>query len=226
MQDVVVLHLFCYTHSTSIIDHTERMHADPKLNQIEELKDQGNLDKALELANQMLAKDPRSKDALFQIADIEYRRWEIGRAEKPIDFLLNWSDDDAMSYYIKWVLEMEKTNWQKAKTNFKKALEMIEEENPEILRCFWLCEYRLGHRQEGIALLDRAYEGNNIDPEIILNLVEISILEEHWEDAQVYINQFEKNKTKMNYFDRTQDYYDEKIKLFATYIGTHVDDNS
>lgn len=74
MQDVVVLHLFCYTHSTSIIDHTERMHADPKLNQIEELKDQGNLDKALELANQMLAKDPRSKDALFQIADIEYRR--------------------------------------------------------------------------------------------------------------------------------------------------------
>jgi len=202
------------------------MHADPKLNQIEELKDQGKLDEAILLANQMLAKDPRNKDALFQIADIEYRRGEIGRAEKPIDFLLKWSGDDAMSFYIKGVLEMEKTNWQQAKKNFMKALEMIKEENPEILRCYGLCEYWLGHRQEGMAHLQRAYEGNNIDPEIILNLIEVSILEELWSEAQEYVAQFHKHAWNMNFFDRTREYYDEKIILFETYIATHVNDNA
>lgn len=201
------------------------MHADPKLNTIEELKDQGKLDEALVLANHMLAKDPRNKDALFQIADIEYRRGEIGRAEKPIDYLLQGSGDDAMSYYIKGVLEMEKTNWQQAKKYLMKALEMVKEENPEILRCYGLCEYWLGHRQEGISCLLRAYEGNDMDPEIILNLIEVSILEELRDEAQEYVDQYTKHGEKMNYFDRDKSFYDEKIELFATYIAMHADDN-
>ena len=105
---------------------------DPKIAKIEQLKDEGKLDEALRLANQLLAKDPSSKEALIQVADIEYRRGEIGRAEKPIDFLLKWTSEDAMSYYIKGVLQMEKTNWQQAKWYFKKALALLEEENPEI----------------------------------------------------------------------------------------------
>jgi len=114
---------------------------DPKIAKIEQLKDEGKLDEALRLANQMLAKDPTSKEALIQVADIEYRRGEIWRAEKPIDFLIKWAGnwgEDAMSYYIKWVLQMEKTNWQSAKGFFKKALSLLEEENPEIMRCYGL----------------------------------------------------------------------------------------
>lgn len=65
-----------------------------------------------------------------------------------------------------------------------------------------------------------------MDPEITLNLIEISILEELWDDAQEYVDHFHKHAEKMNYFDRTQDYYDEKIKLFETYIATHVNDNA
>lgn len=44
---------------------------------------------------------------------------EIGKAEKPIDFILShYGTDDPMYLYVKWVLEMEKTNWQEAKNIF------------------------------------------------------------------------------------------------------------
>lgn len=197
--------------------------ADPKIARIEQLKDQGKLEEALAVANQLLMKDPSNKDALIQIADIEYRRGEIGRAEKPIDFLLKWAGkngkSDAMSHYIKWVLQMEKTNWQQAKTYFKKALTMLKEENPEIMRCYGLCEYWLGHREDGMNYLMRAFEANGNDAEIILNIVEISIMEEQWNKARKFIGMYHKKKDSLNYFDRDQSYYVEKFKLFEQFIS-------
>jgi hypothetical protein len=53
-----------------------------------------------------------------------------------------------MSYYIKGVLEMEKTHWKEAKGYFKKTLELMEQDNPEVMRCYGLCEYRAGNREE------------------------------------------------------------------------------
>lgn len=49
----------------------------------------------------MLAENPKNKDALYQVADIMYRKGEILKAEKPINFLLDQEHDDAMSRYIK-----------------------------------------------------------------------------------------------------------------------------
>lgn len=193
---------------------------DPIITQIEQLKDEGKLDEALRLANQLLAKDPTSKDALIQVADIEYRRWEIGRAEKPIDFLLQGTSEDAMSHYIKGVLQMEKTNRQQAKWYFKKALTLLEEENPEIMRCYGLCEYRLGHREDWLNYLIRAYEANNQDAEIILNIVEISIMEEDRKQAKKYIKIYHTWYDKLNFFDRDKSYYDEKITLFEHFISS------
>lgn len=191
--------------------------------QVEELKDSGDLDKALELVNQLLVKNPTDKEALFQVADIEYRRGEIMRAEKPIDFLLEGTNKDAMSYYIKWVLEMEKTHRNKAKVFFKKALQLINEENPEIMRCYGLCEYWSGNREWGINYLQRAYESNKLDAEILLNLIEVSILEEEWKQAKEYIKEYRKNKSKIQFFDRTAAYYDEKVDLFDQYLWNHLE---
>ncbi|USN54239.1 MAG: hypothetical protein H6765_06765 [Candidatus Peribacteria bacterium] len=53
------------------------------------------------MANSILAKDPANKEVLLQIADIEYRKGEIGRAEKPIDYMLAGVDEDAMGLYVK-----------------------------------------------------------------------------------------------------------------------------
>jgi hypothetical protein len=47
---------------------------DPQLEEIESLKEEGALDDALEIANQLLAKNPKNKDALYQVADIMYRK--------------------------------------------------------------------------------------------------------------------------------------------------------
>ena len=191
---------------------------DPQLEEIESLKEEGALDDALEIANQLLAKNPKNKDALYQVADIMYRKWEILKAEKPINFLLDQEHDDAMSRYIKWVLEMEKTNRQEAKNNLKKAMSLLDDDNPEMMRCYAICEYRSGNREWGMGYLKQAFEMNKFDAEIILNMVELHILQHQWKHAQRYIKYYYDHATELQYFDKSKEQYDEKILLFQEYI--------
>lgn len=69
--------------------------------EIEELKTQGKFDEALKRVNHMLMRDPTDEDALLQVVDIEYRRGELDKAQKPIDFLMHTKKDDPMHIYIK-----------------------------------------------------------------------------------------------------------------------------
>jgi DNA-binding SARP family transcriptional activator len=68
---------------------------------IEALKKEGKFDEALKKANHVLMSDPMHEDALLQVVDIEYRRGELDKAQKPIDFLMHMKKDDAMHVYIK-----------------------------------------------------------------------------------------------------------------------------
>lgn len=192
--------------------------SDPKIEKIEQLKHEGELERALKLANSYLASNPNNKEVLIQIADIEYKKWEISRAEKPIDYLLEWVEEDAMSYYIKGVLQMEKTNRQDAKKYFKRALSLLDGDNPEILRCYGLCDYRLGHRSKGIKHIESAHKMNGKDAEILLNLIEISIMEQEWWYAKKYIRYYRENKDWLDFLDKPASYYDEKVELFARFI--------
>jgi len=189
------------------------------LEKIEQLKIDGNYDEALHLANQILMKDPRNEDALFQVADIQYLKWEIGNAEKSVDFLLNikWNKDP-VSLYVKWVLEMEKTNWAEAKKYLRKALEIVNFENPEMLRCYALSEYWLGNREKGIDFLEKAYEINKLDAEIIYNMIEIYLLEKKHNKAKKMIEYYYQNKWELSLFWRPIEFYDEKIDLFNQYL--------
>ncbi len=56
---------------------------------IETLKKEGKFDEALKKVNHVLMRDPTHEDALLQIVDIEYRRGELDKAQKPIDFLMH-----------------------------------------------------------------------------------------------------------------------------------------
>lgn len=192
------------------------------LQQIEQLKQQGDYDGALFIANKMLAQNPKNKEILFQVADLQYRKWEISKAEKPIDFLLDKEmDTDAMSFYVKWVLEMEKTNWAEAKDYFRRALGSLDQDNAEVLRCYGLCEYRSGNREEGILHLKKAYHLNEFDAEIILNLTEILILEKNFLLARKYIKQYHEHKSQLQFFEREVIYYDEKMRIFEEFIRSH-----
>ena len=56
------------------------------LDELEELKDLWKFDEAMRIINWVLIDDPHNEDALLQVADIQYRKWEIGKASKAIDF--------------------------------------------------------------------------------------------------------------------------------------------
>ncbi len=191
---------------------------EPLLAKIEAYKKAWKFKDALKVVNTVLTKNPSDKEALFQVADIEYRQGEIKRAEKPIDFLLQGAKEDAMSHYVKGVLEMEKTQWVKAKEYFKTALQLMHEDNPEIMRCYGLCEYWSGNREDGIEYLRKALLANKLDAEIILNLIEVLILEKERVEARKYIDHYEKYKPKLQYFDRDLSYYDDKIRIFTDYV--------
>lgn len=198
----------------------------PQIEEIESLKEEGKLDDALTLANELLSQNPKDKQLLYQIADIMYRKGEILKAEKPINFLLDQEDSDAMGWYIKGVLEMEKTNRQEAKQYLKKAMNLLEEENPEMMRCYAICQYRSGNREEGMKYLKQAFSLNQADAEIILNLVELSILQHQWKHAKRYISYYYQHKETLQFFDKPATYYDEKIILFQEYVAYQLGDDA
>lgn len=197
------------------------MSSDPRIDYIEQLKNEWKLEEALAKANELLAMNPSNKAVLYQIADIQYRNGEIDRAEKPVDFLL-WSDEkDPMGLYIKGVLAMEKTDRKTAKKIFKQILRDLEQENPEILRCLGLSEYRSGNREMGIKHLEKALEVNQWDAEVIINLIEVMIMQEEFEEARSYITHYT-TQEKLDFLDRDQKWYDDKIAMFTSYLETHL----
>lgn len=119
------------------------------INEIEELKELGKFDEAIKKVNTILFRDPNNEDALLQVTDIQYRKGEIGKASKAIDFLnAKKNNTDPLGLYIKGVLEMEKNHRMEAKKHLQHALELTKAENHEILRCYGLCEYRYGNREK------------------------------------------------------------------------------
>ncbi len=193
---------------------------DSLLEKIEQLKKTWKYEEALSLVNKILVNDPYNDQALLQVADIEYMKWEISRAEKPIDFMLKWkAKDDPMWLYVKWVLEMEKTNWIEAKKYFRMALEKSNSDNPEIIRCYWLSEYWLWNREKWIAYLNQAFEINKLDAEIIYNLVEIYLLEHRYSEWKKLIEYYIKNRSNLETYGNNISHYDQKINLFQQYLN-------
>lgn len=193
---------------------------DEILEKIEENKRVWKYDEAIKLVNNILSKDPLNKEALIQISDIEYRKWEISRAEKPIDFLIkSQKDKDPMWLYIKWVLEMEKTDWQTAKKYLKQALISTNFSNPEIIRCYGLSEFWSWNRERWFEFLQQAFDLNKYDAEIIYNIIELKLLNHEFKAAENKIKYYHNNYNKIEIFDREKEFYDDKIKLFESYLN-------
>ena len=194
---------------------------------LEQLKKEGKFEDALKLINHVLIKDPSNKDALMQVADIQYRKWEISKAEKPIDFILShYGIQDPTYLYVKWVLEMEKTNRQEAKKYLWQALTLTKFENPEVIRCFGMSEYRYGNSEKWLDLVTQAWELNPRDAEIILDLVEIYLLEKKILKAKKMLNYYHKNINKIQTFDKSKEYYNHKMEIFSNYVQTRYGNSS
>ncbi len=193
------------------------------LDEIENLKREWKFDEALKKVNKILVKDPTNEEALLQVADIEYRRWELDKATKAIDFFNDRNQkQDVMWLYVKWVLEMDKNKRYTAKQYFKQALKLSKLENPEIIRCYWLCEYWYWNREKWLDFLEQAFEQNKLDAEIIYNMIELYLLEYRYQKAKRMINYYYANKEKIEFIDKDPEFYDEKIWLFKNFIKNYV----
>lgn len=191
------------------------------IDEIEQLKELGKFDEAMKKINSVLCKDPSNEDALLQVTDIQYRKGEISKASKAIDFLnaKKWNNDP-LWLYIKGVLEMEKNNRLDARKFLQKALELTKAENHEIVRCYGMCEYRYGNREKGTSLIKDSFAMNNKDAEVIYNLIQIHILEHEYKKAKCMITYFYKHRDKLQTIDKDIEFYDNKIWLFEKFIKT------
>ncbi len=189
---------------------------------IKELKKQGKYQEALNIVNEYLKKDPTNEELLLEVTDLQYAMWELEKAEKPVDFLIRYKKkEDPMSWYAKWVIAMDKTDWQTARQCLKKANSLVWGENPEFLRCLGLSEYWYWNKEKWIEYLEKA---NDLvmgeDAEILYNLIEIYLLEHEYEKAKVLIEKFKMldNEWKLKYFDKSPKFYKEKINLFSKFL--------
>jgi tetratricopeptide (TPR) repeat protein len=112
--------------------------------------------KAIEIANYYIWKNPFDIQPYLQLMDIYYVMWELGKAEKPVDFILsqklsNEVLDLTLMYYIKAVLLSERTEWMEAKKYIKLALK--NSNNPEYKRLFANIEFWSWNKTQGYFLL-------------------------------------------------------------------------
>ena len=193
------------------------------MDEVEELKKIEKFDEAMRIVNSILSKNPNNEDALLQVADIQYRQWEIWKATKAIDFLNSKKENqDPLGLYIKGILEMEKNNRKWAKKYLQEALVLTNAENHEIMRCYGLCEYWYGNREKGIDLLRDSFTLNNKDAEVIFNLVEIYMLEHKYTKAKNMIKYYYKNHKNLITIDKDIQHYDNKISLFEEFVKTQL----
>jgi len=193
---------------------------DSVMDEVEELKELWKFDEAIRIVNVFLTQNPTNEEALLQVADIQYRNWEISKATKAIDFLnVQKNHEDPLGLYIKGVLEMEKNSWLNAKKYLQQALELTWWDNHEIIRCYGLCEYWYGNREKWLSLLKESFTMQDKDAEVIFNLVEIYMLEQKFGKAAKMIKYFYDHYEKLETMDKTIEYYDHRLSLFETYIN-------
>lgn len=189
------------------------------INEIEQLKELGKFDEAIQLVNKILTRDPQNEDAILQIADIQFRKGDIGKADKAVDFLnAQKGNNDPLGLYVKGLLEMEKNHRKQARSYLSKAMEMTNATNPEILRCYGLCEYWYGNREKGMRYLKDAFALENKDAEIIYNIIQLNILEQEYQTAQDMITYFKKYEQSLKFVDKQLPFYKNKISLFEKFI--------
>jgi tetratricopeptide (TPR) repeat protein len=197
--------------------------ADSQINIINSYVQEGKYDDAIWYINGFLENDPTNDEFLLMIADIQYKKWEIGKASKAIDFLNDQADHkDPMGLYVKWVLEMEKNHRKQAREFLLKAMETLDKDNHEIMRCYGLSEYRYGNREKWLQQIEYAHDLHIFDAEIIYNLIELYLLEKKYRKAQGLITFFHKHKEDLEIYDKTLVFYESKIKLFSAYLNAYA----
>jgi uncharacterized protein HemY len=117
---------------------------------------------------------------------------------------------------------MEKNHWKEARAFLLRAMETLDKDNHEIMRCYGLSEYRYGNREKGIQQLEHAHDLHIFDAEIIYNLIELYLLEKKYRKASELIKFFYDNKEDLEVYDKKLSFYESKMKLFLAYLDAYA----
>ena len=141
------------------------------LNEIEELKLQGEHEESIAKAEKLLCDDPNCVAALEEIADNYVSLNEYPRAEKACRHALKLDKDSYTAKYILGFIHSQKQDWPKA-INYLKSSNDLHSNNPEILRCLGWAMFNANKRTQGIVILERSL---NLDSENSLTLCDLGI---------------------------------------------------
>ena len=188
------------------------------LDEITQLADEWKYDEAISMVNSILARDPKNEQALLMVTDILYRQGDMDGADKAVSFLNSTKKDDPLWLYVKGLLEMERNNWKEARSYLKKAMQITNWENYEIIRCYWLSEYRYGNREKWRELLKKVFKQNSLDAELIYNIIQLAILDEDYSESGEMISFFNRHHWELKVVDKPLAWYDKKVALFEKYL--------
>ena len=188
------------------------------MDEINWLVESWKYDEAIRSVNQILSRDPKNEQALLLIADILYRQWDMKWADKAVSFLNSMKSNYPLWLYIKWLLEMEKNNWKEARSFLKKAMELTNWDNHEIIRCYGLSEYWYWNREKGRDFLRKAFRQNSLDAEVIYNIIQLAILDTDYEESKEMIDFFYSHHADLKVVDKPITWYDKKIALFEKFM--------
>ena len=188
------------------------------LDKISQLADEWKYDEAINIVNGILARDPKNEQALLMITDIFYRQGDMEWADKAVSFLNSTKKDDPLWLYVKGLLEMERNNWKEARSYLKKAMQLTNWENYEIMRCYGLSEYRYGNREKGREFLKKVFKQNSLDAELIYNIIQLAILDEDYSECVEMIDFFNRHHWELKVVDKPLKWYDKKVALFKKFL--------
>lgn len=108
---------------------------------------------------------------------------------------------------------MEQEKRHDAKDAFSQAMHGHNESNPEILRCYALTEQALGNRERAREYLEKAFEINSHDAEIIANLVEMYLSIDDFTRVGELIRHYDAHRDLLETFGKDPIVYDHKISI-------------
>ena len=141
------------------------------LEEIEELKLEGQHYDSIKKAEALLSQDPDCVGALEEIADNYVSLDEYKKAQKACQRALSLNEKSYTAHYILGFINSQSQKWNEAADHLKTA-NQLKSNNPEILRCLGWTLFNSDKRTQGIVILERAL---NLDPENSLTLCDLGI---------------------------------------------------
>ncbi len=151
----------------------------------EEYKIEGEHEKALQIARKILMKDPSCIPAAEEVLDNLVSLQEFEESEKIASFILAREKDSYIAHYALGFILLTSGDNAAALPYLQKA-NLLNDNNPEILRCLGWAIFNVESKLKGLVTLERALNLRPDDPLILCDLG-VCLLHEHVFEKAIYL---------------------------------------